>query len=188
MAVSGNMRKGFFDGHCQIHQRGAGQEVLAASVNGEVWDLSRPIQQDATVKLLTWEDTDGKTTFWHSSAHLMAEAVQSMFPAAKFWVGPAVDKGFYYDIDLGDQKISDDDLAGLEKKCLNWPGRITSTPGNTCPSREAVEYFTTKGMNINSTCCRNLRMARSRSILKVTSPICAVGRISQIRDLSRRSN
>ena len=74
---------------------GLARKVLAASVNGEVWDLSRPIQQDATVKLLTWEDTDGKTTFWHSSAHLMAEAVQSMFPAAKFWVGPAVDKGFY---------------------------------------------------------------------------------------------
>ncbi|HMW27854.1 MAG TPA: threonine--tRNA ligase, partial [Ferruginibacter sp.] len=109
------------------------------------WDLSRPIQQDATVKLLTWEDTDGKTTFWHSSAHLMAEAVQSMFPAAKFWVGPAVDKGFYYDIDLGDQKISDDDLAGLEKKMSELARQNNAYQRIDKSKAEAVAYFADKG-------------------------------------------
>ena len=78
---------------------GLARKVLAASVNGEVWDASRPINEDASFKLLTWDDTDGKSTFWHSTAHLMAEAVQDKFPDAKFWVGPAIDKGFYYDID-----------------------------------------------------------------------------------------
>src|ERR1700712_823815 len=95
---------------------GLARKVLAATVNGEVWDASRPINDDASLKLLTWDDTDGKSTFWHSTAHLMAEAVQDKFPGAKFWVGPAIDKGFYYDIDLGDTKMSEEDLAQLEKK------------------------------------------------------------------------
>ena len=136
---------------------GLARKVLAASVNGEVWDLSRPIQQDATVKLLTWEDTDGKTTFWHSSAHLMAEAVQSMFPAAKFWVGPAVDKGFYYDIDLGDQKISDDDLAGLEKKMSELAKQNSVYTRKYMPKQEAVEYFTTKGDEYKLDLLQNLQ-------------------------------
>jgi threonyl-tRNA synthetase len=71
---------------------------------------------DATLKLLTWSDTDGKSTFWHSSAHLMAEAVESLFPGAKFWVGPAIDNGFYYDMDLGGRQITEDDLRKLEVK------------------------------------------------------------------------
>src|ERR1700712_898356 len=79
---------------------GLARKVLAASINGEVWDASRPINEDASLKLLTWDDTDGKSTFWHSSAHLMAEAVESIYPGVKFWVGPALDKGFYYDMDL----------------------------------------------------------------------------------------
>src|SRR6476620_10404012 len=95
---------------------GLARKVLAASIDGEVWDASRPIEKDASLKLLTWDDTDGKSTFWHSSAHLMAEAVEASFPGVKFWVGPAIDKGFYYDMDLGDRKMHDDDLAILEKK------------------------------------------------------------------------
>ena len=136
---------------------GLARKVLAASVNGEVWDLSRPIQQDAAVKLLTWDDTDGKSTFWHSSAHLMAEAVQSMFPAAKFWVGPAVDKGFYYDIDLGDQKISDDDLAGLEKKMSELARQNNVYTRKYMPKQEAVEYFTTKGDEYKLDLLQNLQ-------------------------------
>ena len=95
---------------------GLARKVLAASINGEVWDLHRPIDTDASLKLLTWDDTEGKSTFWHSSAHLMAEAVEAAFPGAKFWVGPAIEKGFYYDMDLGDRKISEEDLLLLEKK------------------------------------------------------------------------
>ncbi|MGZ5254592.1 MAG: TGS domain-containing protein, partial [Flavitalea sp.] len=77
---------------------GLARKVLAANINGEVWDATRPIESDASLKLLTWDDNDGKSTFWHSSAHLMAEAVESMYPGVKFWVGPSLDKGFYYDI------------------------------------------------------------------------------------------
>ena len=95
---------------------GLARKILAASVNGQVWDATRPINEDATLNLLTWNDKDGKNTFWHSSAHLMAEAVESMFPGVKFWVGPALDNGFYYDMDLGDKKMSEEDLAALEKK------------------------------------------------------------------------
>ena len=74
---------------------GLARKVLVAEVNGEVWDLSRPIDNDATFKLLTWDDATGKNTFWHSSAHLMAEAVEAIFPGVKFWVGPALEQGFY---------------------------------------------------------------------------------------------
>src|SRR6059058_250071 len=95
---------------------GLARKVLAAEINGEVWDISRPIIKDSKIKFLTWEDEKAKSTFWHSSAHLMAEAVESMFPGVKFWVGPPLEKGFYYDMDLGDRKMSEEDLAKLEKK------------------------------------------------------------------------
>src|ERR1700704_5168321 len=80
---------------------GLAKKIIAASVNGEVWDASRPIYKDSVLKLLSWNDAEGKSTFWHSTAHLMAEAVESIFPGVKFWVGPAVENGFYYTMDLG---------------------------------------------------------------------------------------
>ena len=95
---------------------GLARKIIAAQVNGEVWDISRPIQNDAELKLLTFNDNQGRTTFWHSSAHLMAEAVEDIFPGVKFWVGPAVENGFYYDMDLGDRKLAEEDLQVLEKK------------------------------------------------------------------------
>src|SRR5687767_2151164 len=95
---------------------GLARKVLAANVNGQVWDATRPINEDAKLNLLTWTDNEGKSTFWHSSAHLMAEAVESMFPGVKFWVGPPVENGFYYDMDLGDKAISEEDLRKLEVK------------------------------------------------------------------------
>lgn len=124
---------------------GLARKILAASVNGEVWDLSRPINSDAAVKFLTWDDTDGKSTFWHSSAHLMAEAVEDKFPGAKFWVGPAIDKGFYYDIDLGDKKISEEDLAALENKMNELAKQNNAYLRKAMPKAEAVAYFTEKG-------------------------------------------
>src|SRR5215469_15732478 len=86
------------------------KKVLAAEVNGQVWDASRPLKSDASLKLLTWNDAGGKSTFWHSSAHLLAEAVESLYPGVKFWVGPPVENGFYYDMDLGGRRISEEDL------------------------------------------------------------------------------
>ncbi|WP_245586823.1 TGS domain-containing protein [Sediminibacterium salmoneum] len=83
---------------------GLARKVLVARVNNKVVDAATTITEDAIIQFLTWDDADGKNTFWHSSAHLMAEAVESLFPGVKFWVGPALDKGFYYDMDLGDKK------------------------------------------------------------------------------------
>ncbi len=124
---------------------GLAKKVLAASVNGQVWDATRPITTDASLKLLTWNDPEGKNTFWHSSAHLMAEAVESVFPGVKFWVGPALDKGFYYDMDLGDRKISDEDLPALEKKMNELAKQSNSYIRKEVPKNEAISYFTEKG-------------------------------------------
>lgn len=124
---------------------GLARKVLAASVNGQVWDATRPITGDASLKLLTWNDPDGQHTFWHSSAHLMAEAVESMFPGVKFWVGPALDKGFYYDMDLGDRKITEEDLAALEKKMNELARQSNRYIRKEIPKAEAVAYFTGKG-------------------------------------------
>ena len=126
---------------------GLARKVLAAKVNGEVWDATRPIYTDATLKLLTWDDSEGKSTFWHSSAHLMAEAVESLFPGVKFWVGPATvnPPGFYYDMDLGDRKLTEEDLAKLEKKMNELAKQNNSYVRKEMPKAEAVNYFAQKG-------------------------------------------
>jgi threonyl-tRNA synthetase len=124
---------------------GLARKVLAANVNGETWDAIRPIGKDATLKLLTWNDAEGKATFWHSSAHLMAEAVESMFPGVKFWVGPPVENGFYYDMDLGDRKMSEEDLTALEKKMNDLAKQNNIYIRKEVPKAEAIEYFKKKG-------------------------------------------
>src|SRR6478735_11178423 len=124
---------------------GLARKVLAANVNGETWDATRPIRKDATLKLLTWNDADGKATFWHSSAHLMAEAVENMFPGVKFWIGPPVDNGFYYDMDLGDKKISEEDLAAIEKKMNELAKKNSQYIRKEIPKADAEKYFTEKG-------------------------------------------
>ena len=123
---------------------GLAKKVLAASVNGEVYDATRAIEQDATLKLLTWDDTEGKNTFWHSSAHLLAEAVEMQFPGAKFWVGPALEKGFYYDIDLGDKTIREEDVLSLEKKMNELAKQANAFIRKEMPKAEAIAYFTEK--------------------------------------------
>jgi threonyl-tRNA synthetase len=128
---------------------GLAKKVLAANINGQVWDAARPIEQDASLQLLTWDDTDGKMTFWHSSAHLMAEAVETLYPGAKFWVGPAIDhglqKGFYYDIDLGDRSLSEDDLRTLENKMNELAKQNNAYARKEMPKAQAIAYFTEKG-------------------------------------------
>jgi len=123
---------------------GLARKILAASVNGQVWDAARPIREDSTLNLLTWNDKDGKNTFWHSSAHLMAEAVESMFPGVKFWVGPALDNGFYYDMDLGDKKMSEEDLAALEKKMNELAKQNNVYTRKEISKPEAIQYFVTR--------------------------------------------
>jgi threonyl-tRNA synthetase len=124
---------------------GLARKVLAADINGSVWDATRPLQEDATLKLLTWDDTNGKSTFWHSSAHLMAEAIESMFPGVKFWVGPPVENGFYYDVDLGDKTITEDDLRTLEVIMAELAKQNNTYIRKEIPKAEAVQYFTEKG-------------------------------------------
>ena len=124
---------------------GLARKVLAADVNGQVWDATRPINEDVAVKLLTWEDNGGKNTFWHSSAHLMAEAIESMFPGVKFWVGPPVENGFYYDVDLGDRSVTEEDLRRLELKMAELAKQNNSYIRKEIPKSEAVNYFTEKG-------------------------------------------
>jgi threonyl-tRNA synthetase len=125
---------------------GLARKVLAANVNGQVWDATRPISTDATLKLLTWTDTDGKTTFWHSSAHLLAEAVEALFPGVKFWVGPPVDGGgFYYDMDLGGRQLTEDDLRKLETKMAELAKQTEAFRRREISKAEAIKYFTDKG-------------------------------------------
>jgi threonyl-tRNA synthetase len=124
---------------------GLARKVLAASVNNEVWDATRPIETDVSLKLITWDDAAGKNTFWHSSAHLMAEAVENQFPGAKFWVGPALDKGFYYDIDLGDNKLTEEDLLGLEKKMNELANQKNLFTRTQKSKADAIQYFSEKG-------------------------------------------
>jgi len=124
---------------------GLAKKVLAANVNGQVWDATRPITTDATLKLLTWTDTDGKSTFWHSSAHLMAEAVEALYPGVKFWVGPAVESGFYYDMDLGGRHIGDEDLRKLEAKMAELAKQNEEYRRKEISKAEAIKYFADKG-------------------------------------------
>ena len=124
---------------------GLARKVLAANVNGETWDATRPIHTDATLQLLTWNDDGGKQTFWHSSAHLLAEAVEQTFPGVKFWVGPSIEKGFYYDMDLGDRKITEEDLKNLEKKMNELARQSNPYLRKEISKAEAVDYFREKG-------------------------------------------
>ncbi|WP_026464477.1 threonine--tRNA ligase [Adhaeribacter aquaticus] len=124
---------------------GLARNVLAVKVNKEVWDLSRPIEQDAQVQLLTWNDTEGKATYWHSSAHLMAEALEALYPGVKFGIGPAIENGFYYDIDLGDRTLSQDEFAAIEQKMLELARNKSEYVRRRVPKDEAIAYFTQKG-------------------------------------------
>src|SRR6186713_3654315 len=132
-------------GIAQSISEGLARKVLAAEVNGQVWDLSRPINEDAKIKLLTWDDSGAKSTFWHSSAHLMAEAIESMFDGVKFWVGPPVENGFYYDVDLGGQTITEEDLRKLEVKMAELAKQNNVYIRKPVAKAEAVKYFEEKG-------------------------------------------
>lgn len=124
---------------------GLAKKVIAASIDGSVKDASTTLQQDCELKLLTWDDADGKSTFWHSSAHLLAEAVETTFPGVKFWVGPAIDRGFYYDMDLGGRQISEDELSTLEKKMDELAKKNSEYIRKEISKSDAVAYFTEKG-------------------------------------------
>lgn len=124
---------------------GLARNVLSAEVNGEVWDATRPITKDSSLKLLTWNDDAGKSTMWHSSAHLMAEAIESIYPGAKFAIGPPIENGFYYDIDFGDEGIAEKDLADIEKKMTELARQKNDYTRQEISKKDALAYFNEKG-------------------------------------------
>ena len=124
---------------------GLARNVLAAEVNGEVRDPQRPITENASLKLLTWRDEEGKQTMWHSSAHLLAEALEALYPGIKFWVGPPVENGFYYDVDFGEQAFTDKDFAAVEKKMLELAKQKNPFVRSEMSKSDAIAYFTEKG-------------------------------------------
>ncbi|MFD2515472.1 threonine--tRNA ligase [Pontibacter locisalis] len=129
----------------QSISEGLARNVLAAKVNDTVWDLTRPIEADAAVQLLTWNDDLGKNTFWHSSAHLLAEALEELYPGVKFGIGPPIENGFYYDVDLGERTFSQDDFAKVEQKMLELARNKSEYVRREVSKAEAVEFFTQKG-------------------------------------------
>ncbi|TLV03133.1 threonine--tRNA ligase [Dyadobacter luticola] len=124
---------------------GLARNVIAAKVNSEIWDPTRQITEDSLVKLLTWNDEDGKSTFWHSSAHLLAEALEALYPGVKFGTGPSIEKGFYYDVDLGDKSLSQEDFPKIEAKMLELARQKNEYVRKPISKADALEYFTQKG-------------------------------------------
>ncbi|AKD55588.1 threonine--tRNA ligase [Spirosoma radiotolerans] len=124
---------------------GLARNVLAAKVNGVVQDATRPIDEDANVQLLTWNDAEGKATFWHSSAHLLAEALEALYPGVKFGIGPAIETGFYYDVDLGGQPFSQEDFKKVEDKMLELARQKQQYIRKPMSKAEAIAYFEEKG-------------------------------------------
>ncbi len=124
---------------------GLARNVLAAEVNGEVWDPQRRIHEDATLNLLTWRDDEGKRTMWHSSAHLMAEAIEALYPGVKFWVGPPIENGFYYDVDFGEHNITDKDFSAIESKMMELAKQKNPFVRREMSKAEAMIFFREKG-------------------------------------------
>ncbi|MCI5627325.1 MAG: threonine--tRNA ligase [Porphyromonadaceae bacterium] len=120
-------------------------DVLAAKVNGKEWDLTRPVDSDATIELFKWDSPEGKHAFWHSSAHLLAEALQELYPGVKFGIGPAIENGFYYDIDPGEHKITDDDFAKIEKKMAELVSRKEAIRRADISKADALKMFGDRG-------------------------------------------
>lgn len=136
---------------------GLAKKVIASTIDGVVRDLTTPLSKDCSIKLLTWDDAEGKSTFWHSSAHILAEAVESSFPGVKFWVGPAIDKGFYYDMDLGGKTISEEELADLEKKMAELAKQNNAFVRKEISKADAVAYFAEKGDEYKLDLLQNLQ-------------------------------
>jgi threonyl-tRNA synthetase len=124
---------------------GLARNVLVAKIDGEVRDLLRPIQQDCSITFLKWDDKEGKQTFWHSSAHLLAEALEALFPGTKFGIGPAIDNGFYYDVDTGDRQLTAADLPKIEQKVLELAREKSTYTRKDVSKADAIKYFKEKG-------------------------------------------
>ena len=123
---------------------GLARVVVSAKINGEVWDLNRPIMEDSTLSLLKFDDLDGKKTFWHSSSHLLAEALEALYPGVKLGIGPAIDNGFYYDVDFGDHQFSSNDFEKVEQKMKELASQANTFERKEISKSDAIAYFTEK--------------------------------------------
>jgi len=124
---------------------GLARNVLSTKVNGQVWDSTRPIKEDAHIQLLTWNDPEGQNTFWHSSAHLLAEALEELYPGIKFGIGPPISNGFYYDVDFGDRELQGEELEKIEQKMLDLARQKNEFQRSEVSKQEALEYYQKKG-------------------------------------------
>ncbi|MBR9775715.1 MAG: threonine--tRNA ligase [Cytophagales bacterium] len=124
---------------------GLARNVLAAKINGEIWDATRAIDQDVSIELLTWKDEGGKSTFWHSSAHLLAEALEALYPGIKFGIGPPIENGFYYDVDFGDKTLEGAELEKIEAKMIELARQKNEFVRKDISKQDAVGYFKEKG-------------------------------------------
>jgi len=129
----------------QSISEGLARNALAIEVNGEIWDLSRSITGDASIRIFTWNDNGGKYAFWHSSAHLLAEALEDLYPGVKFGIGPPIENGFYYDVDLGDREFGEDDLAKVESKMIELARKNNAYTRQEVSKKDALEFFGKKG-------------------------------------------
>ncbi|MDE6423671.1 MAG: TGS domain-containing protein, partial [Muribaculaceae bacterium] len=120
-------------------------DVLAAKINGMEWDISRPVMEDAKIELFKWDDAEGKHAFWHSSAHLLAEALQELYPGVKFGIGPAIENGFYYDIDPGEHKITSEDFEKIEKKMMELVAKKEEIVRADISKSDALKLFGDRG-------------------------------------------
>lgn len=132
-------------GIAQSISEGLARNALSIEVNGEIWDLSRPITADASIKIFTWNDKGGKYAFWHSSAHLLAEALESLYTGVKFGIGPPIENGFYYDVDLGDKAFGEDDLAKVEARMIELARKNSVFTRKSVSKTEALDFFKKKG-------------------------------------------
>lgn len=124
---------------------GLARNVLGAKVNGEVWDATRSITEDSSIELLTWNNPEGQSTFWHSSAHLLAEALEALYPGVKLGIGPSIEKGFYYDVDFGDKEFSSEEFEAVEKKMIELARKKSEYIRKDIPKADAIQYFQEKG-------------------------------------------
>ncbi len=162
------------------------KEVLAVSVNEEIWDVTRPIKTNARIKLHKFDDKEGKLAFWHSSAHLMAEALESLYPGTKFGIGPAIENGFYYDIDPGNGAvITDADLPRIEKKMKELSGQNNSYTRAEISKQDVLKLFKDRVMNTSLSLSMSWKMVPFRFIHKEILLIYAGVRIYLIQVLLR---
>lgn len=129
----------------QSISEGLARNSLSIEVDGEIRDLDRPITKDASIRIFTWNDKGGKYAFWHSSAHLLAEALEALYPGVKFGIGPPIENGFYYDVDLGDRPFGEEDLAKVETKMIELARKNSAFTRREVSKKEALEYFSKKG-------------------------------------------